>query len=242
MNNKCSSCGAPLAHQATSCGYCKSQVDVDIRGVHTYTRVKPQEPRPCASCKTEMDSINLHLNGDFIIEQCGQCYSLFFDPGELEYVLKHTVNGPEFVNHLKLNELLEQQTPFEEKVQYRPCPVCTKIMNRKNYGARSGVIIDFCKEHGVFLDSGELSRLFQWKKVGGDKHHQKMEKWKSEEDQRRQNRIAADLKAQDQKLSQSYSGQHGNYGNFGSMNMSSSHRNILDDLNGVINFVLKIFT
>lgn len=33
--------------------------------------------------------------------------------------------------------------------------------------SHSGVIIDRCKEHGVWLDGGELGHLFEWMKAGG---------------------------------------------------------------------------
>jgi Zn-finger nucleic acid-binding protein len=41
-------------------------------------------------------------------------------------------------------------------VHYLPCPVCAKIMNRQNFGRRSGVVIDVCKGHGVWFDADEL--------------------------------------------------------------------------------------
>ena len=40
-------------------------------------------------------------------------------------------------------------------------------MNRVNFGARSGVIVDRCKDHGVWLDGGELRHLMEWMKLGG---------------------------------------------------------------------------
>jgi Zn-finger nucleic acid-binding protein len=41
-------------------------------------------------------------------------------------------------------------------VRYLSCPVCAKIMNRQNFGRRSGVVIDVCKGHGVWLEANEL--------------------------------------------------------------------------------------
>jgi Zn-finger nucleic acid-binding protein len=50
---------------------------------------------------------------------------------------------------------------------YVKCPVCAKMMNRINFGARSGVVIDRCREHGVWLEAGELRQLSEWMKAGG---------------------------------------------------------------------------
>jgi Zn-finger nucleic acid-binding protein len=46
-------------------------------------------------------------------------------------------------------------------------------MNRVNFGASSGVVVDRCKEHGVWLDGGELRHLFEWMKAGGKLLQQK---------------------------------------------------------------------
>jgi Zn-finger nucleic acid-binding protein len=50
---------------------------------------------------------------------------------------------------------------------YRPCPVCRQLMPRKNYRRYSGVIIDHCKEHGVWFDANELPQILAWIRAGG---------------------------------------------------------------------------
>jgi Zn-finger nucleic acid-binding protein len=50
---------------------------------------------------------------------------------------------------------------------YRSCPVCRKMMARRNYARRSGVIVDTCHEHGMWFDSGELHDLLKWIRRGG---------------------------------------------------------------------------
>lgn len=46
-------------------------------------------------------------------------------------------------------------------------------MNRINFGYRSGVIVDSCKSHGVWLDNGEITHLMEWRKAGGQLLHEK---------------------------------------------------------------------
>lgn len=232
MNQNCINCGAPIGADVRECGFCKTKVDLDIKGIHRYTKVKSEAIRTCAKCKSPMDTINLHLDGDFLIEQCRKCMSLFFDPGELNFLLNNTVQAPEIVNHLQLNKLLETNDTLDHDVTYRPCPVCQKIMNRKNFGHRSGVIIDYCKEDGVFLDSGELNRLFLWKKAGGEEHQEKMKQWSKEGDQKRQRRKIKEANATDEKFS------------FNSIHMSSPHSNSNTfklDLNGLVQFIGRLF-
>ena len=59
------------------------------------------------------------------------------------------------------------QLPAPAKVRYVACPVCKKIMNRSNFAHRSGVVIDTCKGHGVWLEAGELGRALAFIDSGG---------------------------------------------------------------------------
>jgi Zn-finger nucleic acid-binding protein len=51
-------------------------------------------------------------------------------------------------------------------VHYVKCPVCTKVMNRINFGRRSGVVVDVCGLHGTWFDAGELTRVLEWIRSG----------------------------------------------------------------------------
>ncbi len=92
--------------------------------------------------------------------------------------------GGQFVEHALLRSLLEQyettglafpDAPYHkpaaksalERVHYRPCVVCQQMMNRKNFGTVSGVIVDVCAKHGTWFDAGELPQVFEFVKSGG---------------------------------------------------------------------------
>jgi Zn-finger nucleic acid-binding protein len=51
---------------------------------------------------------------------------------------------------------------------YRRCPACRKHMNRSNFGHKSGVVIDACKDHGLWFDAQELGTILDWIKRGGE--------------------------------------------------------------------------
>ena len=44
-----------------------------------------------------------------------------------------------------------------EQVKYVKCPVCRILMNRVSFGYRSGVVVDRCGKHGIWLDNGEIT-------------------------------------------------------------------------------------
>jgi Zn-finger nucleic acid-binding protein len=112
----------------------------------------------------------VNVRGSLIIERCERCLGIFFDPGELEFLFETAVSNVHEIDFGRLNTLLEEQQKNDFPVGYVKCPVCLRFMNRKNYGSRSGVIVDWCKEHGVWLDGGELGVLLRWTKAGGREH------------------------------------------------------------------------
>src|SRR5260221_8443341 len=53
------------------------------------------------------------------------------------------------------------------KIRYVPCPDCKQLMNRSNFAHSSGVIIDICKQHGVWFDAEELPKIIEFIQKGG---------------------------------------------------------------------------
>jgi Zn-finger nucleic acid-binding protein len=57
--------------------------------------------------------------------------------------------------------------PLEQAIVYRSCPTCSQLMHRKNFGERSGVIVDVCSLHGMWFDREELPRVLSFVGNGG---------------------------------------------------------------------------
>jgi len=137
--------------------------------------------RICPVCSIPLKTIDLGVNGKFFIERCEECLGLFFDPGELEALLVHSVKNVFEINRNRLARFnLTGQSP-SRIATYVKCPLCAKMMNRINFGARSGVVVDRCKEHGVWLDAGELRQLCEWMKAGGQLLEQEKEAERKQE-------------------------------------------------------------
>jgi len=58
--------------------------------------------------------------------------------------------------------------------KYREWPVCNEMMARRNYGRRSGVIVDSCVQHGMWFDADELTQILAWVKKGGLKESERV--------------------------------------------------------------------
>lgn len=71
-----------------------------------------------------------------------------------------------------------------ERVRYSPCPHCTKIMNRVNFARSSGIVLDICRAHGVWLDADELRRVLEFLRAGGLRQAREREKQALDEELR----------------------------------------------------------
>ncbi|MBU1172741.1 MAG: zf-TFIIB domain-containing protein [Proteobacteria bacterium] len=164
----CNNCSAPLPPHSNICDHCGSKNDTDLKGIHQFTIHEPDSARTCPRCKISLQTIDLKVEGKFLIERCEQCLGLFFDTGELEALLKASVTHVYHIDRQKIDGLNQTSPSKDYPTTYIPCPVCGSIMNRVNFGTRSGVIIDRCPEHGMWLDGGELRHLLEWVKAGGE--------------------------------------------------------------------------
>jgi Zn-finger nucleic acid-binding protein len=96
------------------------------------------------------------------VDECDQCGGMFISPGMLDAIVASR-DAPTGL-HLALPKRTYKQ---ETTVQYVRCPTCTKTMNRRMFGRISGVIVDVCRDHGVWFDSGELNEVLAWIQRGG---------------------------------------------------------------------------
>ena len=179
----CSSCSAPLPANDCRCSYCGTRNDMDFAAVDRYTVAREPSRRMCPDCEIPLQTVRVDTGaGVFAIERCERCYGLFFDVGEVQAFLDASV-APAFAVNLREIALINQERGAVRPVRYIKCPECGTLMNRVNYGTRSGVVVDQCKDHGMWLDNGELVHLMEWKKAGGQLQAQKE---KVEERERRE--------------------------------------------------------
>lgn len=162
----CINCSAPLPPDSSICDYCGTRNEIDLKGLN-YTVNDPQTDRRCPRCKIPLKTIEIDTGTKFLVEQCEDCFGLFFDIGELESIFKAATDHVYQINRKRLQGLIDSNPSRQYSVTYVPCPVCGSLMNRINYGRRSGVMVDICSTHGVWLDGGELRQLMEWVKAGG---------------------------------------------------------------------------
>lgn len=163
----CTTCAAPLRPNLLVCEYCSVRNDLDLHSETAFDVVGKESKRKCPNCAIRLHIVDLKIEGATCIERCDKCFGMFFDRGEIEEVLAHGVSNDNEINLKLLDNVNQDRYQPEKGVKYRVCPVCDKFMDRRGFGYRSGVIIDYCKRHGIWLENGELVHLLEWKKAGG---------------------------------------------------------------------------
>lgn len=164
---RCKSCSAPLPANINLCSYCNVRNDVDLHSKHKYSIQTKHSDRVCPHCETNLQSIKLDFNSPLVIERCKTCFGLFFDLGEIETLLENSVSNVTDINLSLIKNINKDRYSSSKKIKYIKCPVCRAYMRRINFGHKSGVIIDQCAKHGIWVDSGEITHLMEWKKAGG---------------------------------------------------------------------------
>ena len=188
---RCGSCGASRAPDATSCSFCGSQFSTVDKGwglicPNCFCRL-PNDARFCVECglglspqrldavKTDLacprckTALQVRTVSEAQLWECASCGGLWV-PAEVFTKLCAEKDRAAVVKELASPTRVQRrrfELSAEEKVKYVPCPACKNLMNRSNYGRRSGVIIDTCRDCGVWLDNNELNRVLQFIESGG---------------------------------------------------------------------------
>lgn len=172
---QCKSCAAPLPSNTNRCVYCNVRNDIDLQKSR-YSAKTIHPDRNCPHCKISLHSIQIKGTTSIELEHCEHCFGVFFDPGEIQELLENSVSQVFEIDLPLLKSINRDRYKKDHAVKYIRCPVCQILMNRVNFAHRSGVVIDQCKKHGIWLDSGEITHLLEWKKAGGELLHEKNKK------------------------------------------------------------------
>ena len=154
----CTKCGGAISIGSNKCNYCGTKYDRDLLAIK-HELENPKSGRNCPHCKIELQSVNLDIGQKFFVERCPDCYGVYLEKLELEELLKLIYSYPGDPRLSRLYELLKCPDREREVVKYNDCPECGRMMCRKNFGFRTGVVMDVCFAHGTWLDGGELYHL-----------------------------------------------------------------------------------
>jgi Zn-finger nucleic acid-binding protein len=116
----------------------------------------------CPGCKTEMRLVRV---GPTSMYECPSCASSWLDSETFTALCTNREERGAVANIVGSSASAPQAAPGGA-IRYVPCPQCTKLMNRTNFGHRSGVIIDVCKGHGAWFEARELRNVLAFVESG----------------------------------------------------------------------------
>ena len=186
----CPHCGAGVAPTSKACEHCTQQLLLKAcprclsRVFHGHKHcpecgaelslaatVEPHEDRSCPRCDQQLGG---RLVGDIVVDECVACHGLWMDHVAVKRVVTDRAQArAESLLGALPNTLKYEIQPAGK--MYIKCPVCRVVMNRKLFAAGSGVVIDVCKNHGCFFDTGELPRIIEYVMEGGLEKAQRKE-------------------------------------------------------------------
>ncbi len=209
---RCSSCGGPRQDNATACEFCGGdftlhELDLDTLCPRCMTRISREasychhcaQPilvtgsgaKPtrhiCPVCEGEqtLTSRTIGASGVNALE-CGRCVGLWLGNDAFRVLAQRAKSEQlSIVGHgvppaHALGGWQGQAGPV-----YRNCPICSRRMNRRNYGRRSGIILDICGDDGVWFDAHELEQVLDWLRRGGQEVAAQLEKEEEREQERK---------------------------------------------------------
>jgi Zn-finger nucleic acid-binding protein len=248
----CADCGGALEKGRPNCPYCGALIDLVDARLTAYCgeclAMSPEDAVFCCECgrrlgaqATEVEEtdstcprcavvLRRREVGRHRAFECAMCYGLFVGVEDLELIIREQegrVSDPGSAGGL------QRATLGGDPVAYLKCPICGTSMNRLNYGRLSGVIIDFCRRHGYWLDAGELEKIARFVATGGlaRKYERELEELKAEKERLSSGPCYVDVPGDKRNMrdDDGFTGSGRGIGSFG------------DDITQIVDMISKLF-
>lgn len=175
----CPNCGGAVSSDKTLCRFCGSRLKTmacpKCMGLmfigceycgHCGAKMLKAETSPlenagdCPRCRKKLEALHI---GEVGLRECAECGGFWSAPDTFESIC---ADGEKQSAVLSFAGSRPRTSPAAP-ISYVPCPECRQLMNRSNFARSSGVIIDLCRQHGVWFDAEELPRIIAFIREGG---------------------------------------------------------------------------
>lgn len=197
MTLRCPACGARSRTGDARCDYCQARLatiscpscfallfDGSAYCPHcgaAQNRGEPIEARQarCPACRGSMRWITV---GDLDLLECEGCDGTWIEADAFERLCASRESQAAVLHGSAARQPVAKAP---QPTRYRPCLRCGTMMNRMNFGRRSGTVVDVCRGHGTFLDRGELHQVIRFVHEGGLERARRAEIEELRDEQRR---------------------------------------------------------
>ena len=181
----CPQCGAPASPTDTQCAHCHSALQTvacpKCLGMmfvgtqfcpHCGARAVAVEhgansSHPCPRCNLPLHRVEVASTP---LEECARCGGLWIDVGSFEHICSDAE-----ARQAATGLVISHPASIDPNIRYLKCPQCQDLMSRMNYAGRSGVIINVCRNHGIWLDRDEMRQIVAFISSGGLDRARKIE-------------------------------------------------------------------
>ena len=210
----CPNCGAGVASDSTQCEFCKTRLKTmacpscfglmfvgsqfcghcGAKAVSTVAQ-DGEDLGECPRCRKRLDLLRI---GNVALNECQKCGGMWADVVTFEKICADREEQSAVLGFIgKREHVIEPLS----KISYVPCPKCKQLMNRSNFAHASGVIIDTCKQHGVWFDADELPKIIEFIQKGGMEIARQREKMEIRDERDRLREEQRKQVGQDQRFS-----------------------------------------
>src|SRR5262245_41352235 len=145
----CEWCGSSLA--TVSCPSCFGAMFVGMKhcpwcGAEAARMEFSGSAGPCPRCNLTMQAVK---GGGTVLNECHQCGGLWVDNTSFQQICDDRESQEAVLGVARSSADHADVKLSAPSRMYVPCPLCRQLMNRVNFAGCSGVVIDWCKEHGA---------------------------------------------------------------------------------------------
>jgi Zn-finger nucleic acid-binding protein len=173
----CPTCGAAVTGDEASCRYCGARLATvacpscfgmmfagsrhcpHCGGAASRGPVEDETGLSCPDCAVPLVRV---LLGQTPLNECGRCFGIWLDTASFNRVCVEREEQAAV-----LGKAVPQEIDVRKAWRYLPCPACRELMHRVNFAEQSGVIVDLCKDHGVWFEREELRKIVEFIRAGG---------------------------------------------------------------------------
>lgn len=181
---QCSHCGGAVGAGDEVCSFCDAELSEKDRRESTlcplcYTRIA-DDAKHCSSCGVAIEpqaltpipaergcprcegELRIRSLGKTDVVECSRCAGIWLRPGSFDSMCRGAEQKPESVF---VTATVLKQRPAEEDFRYIGCLTCGELMARRQFRHRStpsGVVVDCCRDHGIWLDHSELEKIVRF--------------------------------------------------------------------------------
>ena len=176
----CPNCAAAVSSDKTQCAFCRSRLKTvgcpsclglmflgskfcSHCGVKTASveAMAGEKDGDCPRCRIRLETLQIDTTH---IRECMRCGGFWASVDTFERLCADKEQQSAVISFIG-SEAHPHAHPAV--IQYVPCPDCGELTNRSNFARSSGVIIDLCKQHGVWFDADELPKIIDFINGGG---------------------------------------------------------------------------